>query len=153
MGEQAPKLILVGRRGWECENAVDILERSEILRGFLIEKSECSDDELGNLLHHAQAMLFPSLVEGYGMPIVEALMVGTPVIASDLPVFHEIAGEIPDYIDVLDGLGWLASIKAYMDDGHPLRVAQLSRMKQFVMPTWQNHFEKVDAFIHGISAN
>ena len=153
MGDKAPKLVLIGRRGWECENAVDILERSETLRGFLIEKSECSDDELGDILHHAQAMLFPSLVEGYGMPIIEALMVGTPVIASDLPVFHEIAGEIPDYLNILDGLGWLAYIKAYMDDSHPLRTAQLARMQQFTVPTWQSHFEKVDTLIDSLSAN
>jgi glycosyltransferase involved in cell wall biosynthesis len=153
MGEKAPKLVLIGRRGWECENAVDILDRSEFLRGFLIEKSECSDDELGDILHHAQAMLFPSLVEGYGMPIIEALMVGTPVIASDLPVFHEIAGEIPDYLDVLDGLGWLAYIKAYMDDRNPLRTAQLERMQQFTVPTWQNHFEKVDVLIDSLCAS
>lgn len=153
MGEQAPKLVLIGRRGWECENAVDILERSETLRRFLIEKSECSDDELGDILHHAQAILFPSLVEGYGMPIIEALMVGTPVIASDLPVFHEIAGEIPDYLDVLDGLGWLAHIKAYMDDKNPLRTAQLERMQQFTVPSWQSHFEKVDTLIDSLSAN
>ncbi len=153
MGDKAPKLVLIGRRGWECENAVDILERSETLRGFLIEKSECSDDELGDILHHAHAMLFPSLVEGYGMPIIEALMVGTPVIASDLPVFHEIAGEIPDYLNILDGLGWLAYIKAYMDDSHPLRTAQLARMQQFTVPTWQSHFEKVDTLIDSLSAN
>ena len=153
MGDKAPKLVLIGRRGWECENAVDILERSETLRGFLIEKSECSDDELGDILHHAQALLFPSLVEGYGMPIIESLMVGTPVIASDLPVFHEIAGNIPDYLDVIDGLGWLAYIKAYMDNSNPLRTAQLARMQQFKVPTWQSHFEKVDTLIDSLSAN
>ena len=153
MGDKAPKLVLIGRRGWECENAVDILERSETLRGFLIEKSECSDDELGDILHHAQALLFPSLVEGYGMPIIESLMVGTPVIASDLPVFHEIAGNIPDYLDVIDGLGWLAYIKACMDDNNPLRTAQLGRMQQFTVPSWQSHFEKVDRLIDSLNAN
>lgn len=147
MGDLAPKLVLIGRRGWECENAVDILERSEVLRGFLIEKNACSDDELGTILHHAQALLFPTLVEGYGMPIVESLMVNTPIIATDLPVFHEIVGEIPDYLDVLDGLGWYSHIKAYMNSQHPLRVAQLLRMQQFTRPSWQAHFEKVDVLI------
>lgn len=152
MGERAPKLIIIGRRGWECENAVDVLERSEILRGVLIEKSSCSDIELSTILHHAQAMLFPTLVEGYGMPIVESLMIGTPVIATNLPVFHEIAGDIPDYLDALDGLGWLAHVKAFMDDQHPLRVAQLQRMQQFTTPTWQTHFEKVDALIDRVTS-
>ena len=150
MGEHAPKLVLIGRRGWECENAVDILERSETLRGVLIEKSDCSDAELSNYLRHAQAMLFPTLVEGYGMPIIESLMIGTPVIATNLPVFHEIAGDIPDYLDALDGLGWLAQIKAYMDSQHPLRIAQLQRIQKFQTPTWQAHFEKVDALIESV---
>ena len=147
MGDIAPRLILIGRRGWECENAVDILERSEILRGFVIERNSCSDEELGTILHHAQALLFPTLVEGYGMPIVESLMVNTPVIATDLTVFHEIAGEIPEYLDSLDGLGWLSTIKAYTDSNHPLRLAQLERMKTFEIPTWETHFQKVDALI------
>lgn len=150
MGALAPKLVLIGRRGWECENAVDILERSEILRGFLVEKSNCSDAELINYLSHAQAMLFPTLVEGYGMPIIESLMVGTPVIATNLPVFHEIAGDIPDYLDSLDGLGWLSQIKAYMDSNHPLRLAQLQRIQTFQTPTWQAHFEKVDVLIERV---
>jgi glycosyltransferase involved in cell wall biosynthesis len=153
MGEQAPKLVLIGRRGWECENAIDILERSELLRGFIIEKSDCSDRELSTFLSHAQAMLFPTLVEGYGMPIIESLMVTTPVIASDLPVFHEIAGEIPDYLDYLDGLGWLASIKAYMDNQHPLRMAQLERIKHFEAPSWDSHFAKVDLLIDSLLAD
>jgi len=150
MGVLAPKLVLIGRRGWECENAVDILERSEMLRGVLIEKSSCSDTELITILHHAQATLYPTLVEGYGMPIVESLMVGTPVIATNLPVFQEVAGDVPDYLDALDGLGWLAYVKAFMDNQHPLRVAQLKRMQQFTTPTWQTHFEKVDALIDSV---
>jgi len=150
MGGLAPKLVLIGRRGWECENAVDILERSEMLRGVLIEKSSCSDTELITILHHAQATLYPTLVEGYGMPIVESLMVGTPVIATNLPVFQEVAGDVPDYLDALDGLGWLAYVKAFMDNQHPLRVAQLKRMQQFTTPTWQTHFEKVDALIDSV---
>jgi glycosyltransferase involved in cell wall biosynthesis len=150
MGVLAPKLVLIGRRGWECENAVDILERSEMLRGVLIEKSSCSDTELITILHHAQATLYPTLVEGYGMPIVESLMVGTPVIATNLPVFQEVVGDVPDYLEALDGLGWLAYVKAFMDNQHPLRVAQLKRMQQFTTPTWQTHFEKVDALIDSV---
>lgn len=152
MGKDAPKLVLIGRRGWECENVVDILERSEILRDFLIEKSDCPDRELCTYLSHAQALLFPTLVEGYGMPVIESLMVNTPVIATDLTVFHEIAGEVPDYLDYLDGVGWLNTIKAYMDNNHPMRLAQLERMKSYQSPSWDSHFEKVNTLIHFILA-
>ena len=76
---RAPRLVLIGQRGWECENVVDLLERCEALRGVVIERTECTDAELSCYLRHAQALLFPSFAEGYGMPVLEALMQGVPV--------------------------------------------------------------------------
>lgn len=105
-GGKAPRLVVIGQRGWECEQVVDLLERCVTLRGFVIERNDCKDLELMTWLRHAQALLFPSFVEGYGMPLVEALSLGLPVIASDLPVFREVAGEIPEYRDPLDGRAW-----------------------------------------------
>ena len=137
LGAQAPKLVIIGRRGWECENVVDMLERCANLKGSVIEMADCSDDELRAWLMHSRALLFPSFVEGYGMPLVEALTLGTPVLASDLGVFHEIAGDIPDYLDPLDGPGWLARIEAYADASSPARDAQLTRIGRFEVPTWQ----------------
>lgn len=49
-----------------------------------------SDEELGSLYRHAEALIFPSRMEGFGLPALEALSFGCPVIASDIPVFHEI---------------------------------------------------------------
>jgi glycosyltransferase involved in cell wall biosynthesis len=147
LGAAAPKLVVIGRRGWECENVVDILERCESLRGVVIEETHCSDAQLHAYLQHAQALLFPSFVEGYGMPLAEALALKVPVLASDLGVFHEIADDIPDYLDPLDGPGWLAHIHAYAQPHSPERDAQLSRIERFREPTWAEHFEHVDGFL------
>lgn len=147
LGEQAPKLVVIGRRGWECENVVDMLERCAALKDTVIEQADCSDEQLRAWLQHARALLFPSFVEGYGMPLVEALTLGVPVIASNLDVFREIAGDIPDYLDPLDGLGWLARIQAYARPPSPERDAQLARLADFRTPTWTEHFERVDAFL------
>lgn len=147
LGEHAPRLVVVGQRGWECENVVDLLERCEPLQGFVKEFPACSDRELATWLHHAQALLFPSFAEGYGMPLVEALTMGVPVIASDLPVFHEIAGNIPDYLDPLDGMGWMASIEAYAMPGAADRPAQLARLQEFVPPAWDMHFRWVEELL------
>lgn len=151
LDEYAPKLVIIGRRGWECENAVDMLERCAALRGVVIEESDCSDARLHNYLHHAQALLFPSFVEGYGMPLAEALAMRVPVIASDLPVFREIAGDIPDYLDPLDGPGWMARIQEYASANSLLRASQRIRIEGFREPTWQQHFEVVDRFIEGLA--
>jgi glycosyltransferase involved in cell wall biosynthesis len=146
-GQAAPRLVVIGQRGWECENVVDLLERCEQLKGFVTELHACSDAELVTYLHHAQALLFPSFAEGYGMPLVEALTLGVPVIASDLPVFKEIAGDIPEYLDPLDGKRWSELIIEYANQNSQLRDAQLKRMADFCVPTWAEHFATVDGFL------
>lgn len=155
LGEDAPRLVIIGQRGWECENVVDLLERCTTLRGFVFEYPACTDTELAAWMGHAQALLFPSFTEGYGMPLVEALSLRVPVIASDLPVFREIAGDIPEYVDPLDGKRWGKLIAAYSSGENPLRLAQCQRMTGFSLPTWEAHFAQVEALmarLHGLSS-
>lgn len=150
-GAQAPHLVVIGQRGWECENVVDLLERCEPLQDRVKELPACSDAELATWLHHARALLFPSFAEGYGMPLVESLSCGVPVIASDLPVFREIAGSIPEYLDPLDGLGWMHHIEAYAAPNSHERAAQVARLRHFVAPTWNTHFARVETFLQSLS--
>lgn len=152
MGEAAPQLVIIGQRGWECEHVFDMLERCTALRGHVLELSGCSDQEVATWLKHAQALLFPSFVEGYGIPLVEALMLGVPVIASDLPVFHEIAGDIPHYLDPTDGPGWRQTILDYADSSSAARQSQLDLLAAYSPPTWEQHFAVVDALVREIDA-
>jgi glycosyltransferase involved in cell wall biosynthesis len=145
-----PRLVVIGQRGHESENVVDLLERCRQLEGVVIELGRCSDTELATYLHHAQALLYPTFIEGYGIPVVEALALGTPVIASDLAVFREVAGEIPEYAGPLDGKRWLELIADYARPDSARRAAQLDRMKGYRAPTWEQHFEKVDEFLQGL---
>jgi glycosyltransferase involved in cell wall biosynthesis len=147
LGPACPKLVVIGKRGWECEQAVDLLERCDAIRGHVVELPRCDDAELAAYMSDARALVFPSFVEGYGLPLVEALFCGTPVIASDLAVFRELAGQIPDYLSPVDGLGWMRVIEAYSQPESPLRDAQLARMKGWTAPTWNAHFAKVDAWL------
>ena len=150
-GVPVPKLVIVGRRGWECENVIDMLDRCDALRPHVIERSDCSDAELHGWLQHARALLFPSFVEGYGMPLVEAFAAGTPVLASDLGVFREVAGDTPDYLDPLDGPAWIARVVDYARAASPARDAQLSRIRRFKEPTWAEHFASVDTLLESLS--
>ena len=149
--DAAPKLVIIGQRGWECENVVDMLERCELLHDFVLERPNCSDTELATYLRHTKSLLFPSFAEGYGLPLVESLTLGTPVIASNLQVFHEIAGDVPDYLDPLDGVGWLDKIKEFSLPNSQPRAEQLKRMKSFEAPSWSTHFNLVDQFICDIA--
>ena len=146
-GADAPRLLIIGQRGWECEQVFDLLDRNEALRVAVTEIGRCSDADLDGHLRGARALLFPTLVEGYGLPLIEALALGTPVIASDLPVFHEIGHEVPDFIDPLDGPAWHAAIVAYAGHDSPERNAQLARLAVYRAPSWDDHFASVNAWM------
>jgi glycosyltransferase involved in cell wall biosynthesis len=136
--EDVPRLVVIGRRGWENEQVVDMLERCPALAGHVVELGGCPDMRLSALLRGARALLMPSFAEGYGMPVAEALSVGTPVIASDLAALREVGGAVPDYRDPLDGPGWQAAILDHAARG-PLHHAQMARLPGWHNPSWDEH--------------
>ena len=81
------------------------------------------------------------------MPLVEALAQGTPVIASDLAVFREVAGAIPEFIDPLDELGWHRAVVDYVQRDCARRPQQLERLRTYTPPSWGEHFEAVDVLL------
>lgn len=150
--QEIPLLVIIGRRGWECEHVFRQIERCPLLQENVLEQTQCDDAHLSTWLSHARALLFPSFAEGFGMPIAEALAHGVPVIASHLTVFHEIAGQVPDYLDPLNGLAWLETIKTYSLPESLPRMSQLARIEKFTAPNWSRHFELVDEFLQRLEA-
>ena len=148
---RAPHLVVIGQPGWESENVEDLLQRSRVLRGHITVLRQCTDVALRAWLHHARALLFPSFAEGFGMPIVEALAAGLPVIASDLPVLRQAAGGVPEFLDPIDALGWIRMVEDYAEPGSLRRARQLERLRGFRAPTWAEHFGRVDAFIDSLA--
>jgi glycosyltransferase involved in cell wall biosynthesis len=146
-GEATPQLVVVGRRGWECEQVVDLLDRCSAIHPYLVETNDASDEAVVALLAGAQALLMPSYAEGFGMPVQEALALGTPVISSPLPAILEFAKDIPDYAEPHDGVRWLELIEDYAKAGSPRRAAQLERLPAFQHSTWPDHFQRVEAFL------
>lgn len=110
------RLIIAGRRGWENEMVVDLLERCPSLQERVIEFGELSDGEIRLLIRRARALLFPSFAEGLGLPLMEAAALRTPVIASDLPACREAAGSDAVFLDPLDGAAWRREILALSGD-------------------------------------
>jgi glycosyltransferase involved in cell wall biosynthesis len=146
MGSRAPILAIVGQRGWEAEGAISMLDEIDEFRGSVRELGQCGDAELGGLLAGARALLMPSFAEGFGLPVIEALQAGTPVIASGLPVYREIVGDIPTYLDPLDEEGWRAAVREFLDDGSE-RERQRRAIAHYVPPDWPRHFHAVEKWL------
>lgn len=147
LGNESPQLLIIGQRGWEADGVFRFLQENHRIRGHVFELGRCSDTELVEHLAWARALLFPTMVEGYGLPLVEALGIGVPVIASDLPTFREIAGDIPDYLAANDTAAWEAAILDYSRSDSVARAAQIQRMQGFREPTWEEHFQIVENWL------
>jgi glycosyltransferase involved in cell wall biosynthesis len=146
----APHLVIVGRRGWENENVIDMLERCPSIRGKVHEFSRVTDSEVRALIEGARALLMPSFSEGFGLPIVEALALGVPVLCSDIPPFVEIGGGVPEFFDPLDGPSWYAALVDYAAPNSARRAAQAMRLKNWTAPSWPTHFAKVNDLLNSL---
>ncbi|MEM1384322.1 MAG: glycosyltransferase [Pseudomonadota bacterium] len=139
-----PHLHVVGRRGWECEQVIDHLQRAPMMGITVFEHAGLDDGALAQLMSGTRALLFPSFAEGYGLPLAEALAAGIPAIAADLPAMRGVGGNVPEWLDPLDGLGWRAAIDAYAATPSGARAAQLERLKTWSPPLWSDHFQSLE---------
>jgi glycosyltransferase involved in cell wall biosynthesis len=146
-----PRLILIGQRGWENENIIDLIDRCSAIKDLIEERPSMPDRDMQPLLAGASALLCPAFVEGYGLPIAEALALRVPVICSDIPVFHEVGRAAPEYLDPLDGLGWLEAVRNYATPGSPRRAAQVERLEGWAAPRWESHMQGVLALLDQVS--
>ena len=93
------KLVIVGKKGWKYDNIMKLIESMEtdiIITGYIDE-----DDKIP-IYKLAQIFVFPSLYEGFGMPVLEAMASGTPVITSNTSSLPEVAGDAGILVDALN---------------------------------------------------
>jgi glycosyltransferase involved in cell wall biosynthesis len=100
LGEEFPdlKLVIAGTR-YSTPDMVDRWKEDPRLMGKLVEIPDPSDEEIVGLLSGAKAFVFPSFAEGFGLPPLEAMASGVPVVCSDIPVFREVYGDAVRYVD------------------------------------------------------
>jgi len=145
MGRNTPKLVIVGQWGAQSQPVRDMLRTCTTLGDHVTLHTRCSDRELTAWIAGARAVLMPTLAEGFGLPMVEALKLGVPVIASDLPCFREFGQGIPTLVAPLDLSAWERTIVSFLEHA-PEHKRQLDAIGAFQAPTWENHFSDVEAW-------
>lgn len=145
-GESAPRLVLIGRWGVGGEAVRQRYRADPQLHRFVSIYSHLSDHDIARHMVAARALLAPSRAEGFGLPVAEALQLGVPVIASDLPAFRESGGKVPTFLDPASSEMWLRTIRDFVADG-PERQRQLAALKAWRAPDWGDHFALVDDWL------
>lgn len=90
-------LVIVGKKGWMVDSLIERLENHIQLGKFLFLISNCSDDYLGKIYENSKCLIAASYGEGFGLPLIEAAKHHLPIIARDIPVFREVAGNAAFY--------------------------------------------------------
>ena len=143
------KLVFLGRPGWMVENLLREIAADRNLGDTLRIISFAGDDELATLYANAAFCIYPSLYEGYGLPVVEAFSYGKAVIASAGGAIPEVAGEFSPCLDPKDAESWYRTLRGWIEDPS-LRAPYENAIRTRYRPTSWNEasvklFELIDA--------
>ena len=137
MGSDAPPLLICGSRGW---NNDAVFARLDALPpdSPVTELPGLSDAALAALIQQSAGMLFPSFAEGYGLPPIEALMLGSRVLCNDLAVLHEVLDTYATFAPVSDTENWLKTMNSWKNSP-----SEAVSGAGFEGPEWSDHFKTV----------
>jgi glycosyltransferase involved in cell wall biosynthesis len=121
------QLVLVGRpgRGYHAvAKELKLCPYSEDILRF----DHLDEETLAGLLKHAAVFAFPSLYEGFGLPLLEALSLGVPTIASDIEPLHEVGGVAARFVDPMDTKVWAETMQLIVKDmGEQIKLSHEGR--------------------------
>lgn len=123
-------LVIFGRLGWRSEGLAQRMRAHVEFGRRLVWLEAGTDAELDYAYRHASALIFASECEGFGLPLVEAMQYGLPVLASDIAVFREIGGDYPRYFDQHDLRSLRGAILAFesaLDSAHFASAARIPK--------------------------
>jgi glycosyltransferase involved in cell wall biosynthesis len=137
-------LVIAGGRGWAYEAVQAEVSRLK-LDGRVIFTGFVDDPDLPGLYNAAQVFVYPALYEGFGLPVLEAMACGVPVITSNVSSLPEVAGDAALLVDPLDVDGMASALQQLLEDASlraKLREKGITRARQFGWPqsaeqTWR----------------
>jgi len=144
-----PQLVLAGAKGWLYAEIFD-RARSLGLGDHVVFTGYVPDADLPALLSGALAFVFPSLYEGFGLPVLEAMACGTPVICSNASSLPEVGGDAALLVDPLDVDAWANAMQQILWDPG-LRAALVERgMEQVQRVSWERGASEVLRVLEGV---
>lgn len=140
-------LLVVGQAGWGDLDLAEVSAAAGLAPDRVRQLGRLSDPDLAVALSRATVFVFPSLAEGFGLPVVEAFSLGTPVVHSDAPAVSEVAGGAGLEVELAPGAGYsdrlTEAIRCVLEDDQlaaRLAIAGRDRAQAF---SWRDSAEKV----------
>jgi len=141
------RLVVVGPPGWSGAPRV-IAAAAEALGDRLVFTGPLRADRLAALYHGSSLFVFPSLHEGFGLPVLEAMAQEVPVLCSDIPVLHEVAGHGARYVPATDVDAWTDALVELLSDERARRDLGATGRARASNFTWEGCVARTRAVYH-----
>jgi glycosyltransferase involved in cell wall biosynthesis len=138
------ELVVVGKRGWLANNLIMRMQRVSNNEARFHWIEDANDAELIYLYEQSRGLIAASFGEGFGLPLVEAMVFGKPIVARDLPVFREVAGDHAIYFSGNSGQS-IAQAICHLNQ----RSEVVRRSTSLKMLTWLESAQKLWGVLHG----
>jgi len=135
-------LVVIGKKGWMVEQIAKRMAKHKQLKKRLFWYQGISDEALQRLYKAADGMVMASEGEGFGLPLIEAAQYGCPILARDLPIFREVAGEHAAYFSANSPLKLAISLKSWIGN---LKKGSAPQSSGIPWLTWK---ESVAGIVH-----
>ena len=139
---QQVRLIFLGKPGWKVKALLRRIRKMNRENELFVFHEGASDELLSECYRVADVVVAASLAEGFGLPLVETLMLGKPIVASDIPAFREVAGDLPEYFEAGNPAALVAALNRVLSGKAP---------EPKVLPTWLTWDQSADQLIEKIN--
>jgi len=136
-------LVLVGARGWGNVDPYELARRHQYPTGRMRVLGRISDAELAVVLHRASVLAVPSRAEGFGLPLLEAMAVGVPVVHTDAPALVEVAGGAGLTVRRGDPVALARGLRAVVDDPRRAKTMVEAGRHRAARFTWERAAQAV----------
>ena len=141
LNRNLPNLIIVGQFAWSCERERLLIHD---LRGRVHHLGFLTDGELEVILKNASVFVFPSITEGFGLPVLEAMWQGVPCVISDIPVFRELFSNFAYFVDLFNPASISEGILNALNEGRAnAPVAQNYVREKFSLSEFQKKLNNI----------
>lgn len=134
---ELPLLVFVGMPGWGVKDLLNDLQIDPRIHKYIQLLNNVSDAELAHLYKNAYFTVYPSLYEGWGLPVAESLAHGKYCLASNSSSIPEVGGNLIDYLDPWDVPSWANKLKFLIDNPAYIKEKEKQISKQYKPMKWQ----------------
>lgn len=135
--EQLPRLVFVGMQGWGVGDLLKDIELDPLTQGLILQLNHVSDSDLRYLYEKAIFCVYPSLYEGWGLPVGEALAMGKAVLASGRGSLPEVGGELVTYLSPWEPEAWAHEIWRMLADPALRKERETQVRQHYRARTWE----------------